>query len=317
MNVNVKKCSTSYGNTAVGDCWNDVGIVRGFIKVPLNKVYDAGDIAELKTQLASDILADNPQLRIYPLQNIEVVTSATGTPPEQTFASTGRKIISSDAPYDFTYQWFDGGFCLHYAMRKSKGTTGAYIFIDSKGQLIAQSAEAGTDKIKGIVAYNWTNQFGWQIAPDAVSVYSTRLIFDAEQVNENIAILDFSDYGGISYLQSLNGLFNVKLSQVVDRAAAVIKVRANVGCSDTDMFDSYSDALSVATAWNAVKIANGAQVNIKSVAPDPTTKSWIVTLDDADPDYVATKGAILFSMAGPTELASLEVVGFESDKIPV
>src|ERR1700676_406423 len=248
---NVKQtCIVDNGNTGVGQCWNDIGVPRGIIFVPLNKTYTTVSIAAFLTAFLPDLLADSPQARAYPVQNIVEVTDSTTAPNMQTFPGDGTQIVAGENAYTMKYRWIDGGFCLLYNLRASKGSTKAFFIIDSFGNLIG--TDGGTDLIKGIVGYNYTEPFKWATTNAAVADYNTMLSFRPGQVNENMALLDFSQNGGLGYLSSLNGLFNVHISQAAAPTSTTVSVKAQVlGCGSTDLYDLYQDTLAVPGAWTA------------------------------------------------------------------
>jgi len=312
---NSKNCSKSFGNTGVGDCWNDIGIPRGIIFVPIGKEYTSVSIAAFKAALAPDLLADNAALRAYPIQNIVVTTDNTADAAVTTFAGDGSIAIGFEPNQDMTFQWTQGGFCLLHALRKSKGQNRAFFVIDSKGQLIGTQGSTA-DTVKGIVGYNYTNPAKWPVGTDnPIPIYNTRLSFRPEQVNEDIAILSFADDGGLGYLTGLVGLQDVVLTQGAARAAGVLKVKAKTDCGSVDLYDVYDGELAVVGAWKVVNKATGNVVTITAVAVDTNIHGWTITVDTTDPDYTAIAGGLLVSLAGPTELDALDVTGYESNTL--
>lgn len=306
---NVKlACITDNGNTGVGDCWNNIGVPRGIIFVPKGKTYTTASIAAFIAAFVPDLLADDPQGRAYPVQNIVEVTDSTTKPNVQTFPGDGTQIIAGENAYSMSYRWVDGGFCLQHSLRQSKGTTKAFFVIDSYGQLIGTDGGAGL--IKGIVGYNYTNPFTWATTNAAVATYDTMLSFRPEQVNENIAILDFNNDGGLGYLSSLQGLFNVTISEAVAPTSTHVKVKAVVtGCGSQDLYDLYADDLAVTEAWNVTRVDNGGTIVVSAVAKSDVFNGWDLTLTDA------TGLTVNVALVGPTELAGLDVVGFASNQL--
>lgn len=311
---NVKNCKKAFGNTGVGDCYNDVGIPRAILKVPKGKEFDSTTVSALKTALEAAILANVPSQRVFPIQGIVEVTSNTGQETIQTFNSTGNIAVNFEPSYDLTFRWTDGGFCLLHALRKSNRQNISFMIIDSFGQLIATQGST-PDTIKGIEGYNYTAPFTWSVAGDNVTGYNTRLNFRPEQVNEDIAIIDFSDDGGLGYLTGLSGLFDVVLSQGAARAAGVLNVKAKTDCGSVDMYDLYATELGVTGAWKVTNKTTGNDVAITGVATNPNIKGWTITVNTADPDYTATAGGLLVSLAAPADLAALDVEGYESNTL--
>lgn len=304
---NVKvSCGTAGGNTRVGDCWNDIGIPRGILFVPVGKTYTTTSIAAFIAAITPDLLADIPAQRVYPVQNIVEPTDSTPETTMITFPGDGSQIAAGENAYTLKFRWVDGGFCLHNSLRQKNRTTKAFMIIDSNGQLIA--TDGGTDLIKGIVGYNYTAPFKFAATKDTVSTYDTMLSFAPEQVNENIAILDFANNGGLGYLSGLEGLFNVHISQAVAPTSTHVKVKAQVvGCGSSDMYDLYADALAVTGAWKVVRDDNGGTIVVSAVAKSAVFNGWDLTLT------AATGLTVRVSLVGPTELDAIDVTGYESD----
>lgn len=319
---NVKYCNPGGGNTGVGNCWNDIGIIRGFIKVPIGKIYSTATVQGLINTILADILADNPALRAYPVSGIEETTDNTKAPNTLVFSGTGREIVTGENDYSVMLRWYDGGFCLQNSMRKSKGQKGAYIFYDSLGQFVA--TDAGTtalpEQIKGIVCYNYTMPVTLAKTNSEVATYQTLFSFTPEQINENAAFVQLDSVGGLAYVETLNGLFNVGLVSLAARAVGVFKIGAIVvGCGNANLHDLYASELAVAGAWIAKNTATGAVTAITSVADNTVLGGWTLTLSTGDANYSATAGGITISLVGPTELAALtesvDGTGYESNSI--
>lgn len=310
---NVKQsCVIDSGNTGVGNCWNDIGIPRGLLFVDPKQVFTTASIAALKTQLEAALLADLPGNRLYPVQNIVEPTDNTTDPNTQQFAGDGSIIIAGENNYNLTFRWVDGGFCLLHSLRKSKGQTKAFFIIDSFGQLIG--TDAGTtqnpEQIRGIVGYNYTKPFKFAISTSAVAVYDTMLSFTPDQVNENIAIVDFSNDGGLGYLSRLNGLFNVDITQAASPTSTTVTVKAKVsGCTNEDLYDAYADALAVPAAWQVNRADTGGTIVVSAVAKSAGTHGWVLTL------AAATGLTVNVGLAGPTFLDSIDVSGYASNKL--
>lgn len=306
---NVKvACVTDNGNTRVGDCWNDIGVPRGIIFVDRNKSYTTASISAFLAAFLPDLLNDNPQLRAYPIQNIVEIDDTTPETTMITFAGDGSQIAAGESAYTLKFRWNDGGFCLHNSLRKSKGQTKAFFIIDSYGQLVG--TDGGDGLIKGIIGYNYTNPFKFASTKDTVAVYNTMLSFRPEQVNENIAILDFNNNGGLGYLSSLEGLFNVSILQAVAPTSTHVKVKAVVtGCGSADLYDTYADELAVVGAWDVRNTANNGTVVVSAVAKSAVFNGWDLTLT------AATGLTVTVALAGPTELDGLDVSGYASNKL--
>lgn len=317
---NVKlACVVDNGNTRVGDCWNDVGVPRGVIFVERNTTWTSKTIADFLTAFLPSLLADDPQARSYPIQNIVEITDTTTAPNVQTFAGDGSQIIAGENAYTMTYRWVDGGLCLHVALRKSKGQTKAFFIIDSYGQLVGTDGGVDTDGnglIKGIVGYNYTKPYTQATTNAAVATYDTMLSYRPEQVNENIKILDFANNGGLGYLSSLEGLFNVGITQGAAPTDVTISVKATImGCGSADLYDLYADDLAIAGAWNINRADNGGVIPITGVAKEASFKGWQLTFAAIAAGAVAVPAIV--GLKGPTELDALDVSGYASNTLAI
>lgn len=312
---NIGICNQIGGNTGVKPCFNDIGIPRAIFFVPIGKTFTTASMAALKTALEAAILANSPYQRLYPLQSIVQITDNSTDPTSQTFSGDNSTVFTSQGFYNLNFQWVNGGICLLIALLKANSRNKAFFIVDSYGQLIG--TDAGTDLIKGITGNSFTQKFKFAVGTDAVAAYSTNLIFAPEQVNENLAIVNFNQTGGggLAYLQGLSGLLDVNILQNAARSSAVLKVGAKTVCGTVSLYDDYADALAVVGAWQAKTTAAGLPIAISTVAKDTTNLGWTVTLDNTDPNYSATAGAVQIGLSGPATLAALgtPVVGYESN----
>lgn len=307
---NVKICNPAGGNTRVGSCWNDIGIPRGVLIGPLGVELPASTIAALKVAIEAALLADNPYSRIYPLQGIVVPTDQTPEPNMITFAGNGQQVVAGENARSMTFQWFDGGYCLLRALRTANGTQRGVMVIDSKGQLIA--TDGSGDNIKFISAYTFAKQFKWPMTTSEVAAYNYFMSFETSQVDDAGVIIDFNaeNGGGLSYLSSLQGLFNVAITQAAAPTATHVKVKAQVvGCGSSDLYDLYADDLAVVGAWSVTRVDNGGTIVVSAVAKSAVFNGWDLTLT------AATGITVNVSLAGPTELDAIDVTGYESNKL--
>lgn len=309
---NVKvACATDTGNTRTGLCWTDIGIPRGIIFVDRNATFDATTLAAFKAAFEPTLLADDPNARSYPIQNIVEPTDQTTDTPMITFPGDGTQVAGGENATTMSYRWYEGGFCLHYSLRQRNRQTKAFFIIDSNGQLIG--TDAGPGLIKGIVGYNYTKPFVWAVTNATVATYSTMLSWQPNQTNENIAILDFNgEGGGLGYLEGLQGLFNVAISEAAAPSVTTVTVKATVvGCGSSDLYDLYADALAKPGGWKVTKVTDGGVITISAVAKSDGVKGWVLTLT------AATGLDVNVSLAGPTELAALTppVEGYASNAL--
>lgn len=303
-------CLADAGNTGFGSCFTDIGMPRGLLFVAKNKVYSTADIADLKAAIEADILNDVPSNRLYPLGNIVNITDNTEAPVIQTF-NTGAKAVVRNGFYDITLQWEAGGFCVLYALLKANGQNKQFFIYTDKGLLIG--TDAGTadepEQFKGINP-NLVYAFPFKFSDGTkVTEYSLNVNFAPEQINQNIAFVDFNDDGGLAYLAGLSGLQNVTLSQLAAPTPTVVKIGAKTACGTVDLHDEFATELAVAGAWVVKRKDTGAVITVSAVANDTVDGGWSLTLTSA------AGLDVLVSLAGPTELDALDVSGYESNKL--
>lgn len=296
----------------MGSCWNNIGIPRGVLIGPLNTAFDASTLAALKTALEAALMDNDPNQRIYPLQNIVVPTDQTPEPNMVTFAGNGQQVVASENARSLTFQWYDGGYCLLRALRTANGQTRGIMIIDSFGQLIC--TDAGGNDVKFISAYTWAKQFKWAMTTSEVTAYNYFTSFETSQVDDAGVIIDFKagNAGGLGYLSGLQGLFNVAISEAAAPSSTTVTVKAVVtGCGSTDLYDLYADDLAKPGAWKVTNAANGGTIVVSAVTKSTGTHGWVLTLTSA------TGLNVNVSLAGPADLAALTppVEGYASDAL--
>ncbi len=304
-------CDATMGNTGF-DCFNDFGMPAWFGFVERGYKLTTVSIAAAKAALEAKILANNKRQRLYPLGNIVQITPNDEDIITQQF-NTGATSVVRDGNYKTDVQWVQGGFCLLYALLQGNGKNSPFFIATDNGYLIGtQAAGEFMSPIKPNLA--WAKKFSWSDGTN-VAAYKMMLDYEPTQINKNVAFLDFSDDGGLGYFNDLMGLQSVTISQGAARALGVIKVEAKTSCDSVNMYDLYADELADADAWVAKNRLTGNVIAITSVVKNATIFGWTITLNTADANYTATAGDILISMAGPTDLAALDVSGFESNAL--
>lgn len=305
----LKSCLADAGNTGFGQCFTDFGMPRGVYFTPKGKIYSLADIATLKAALEADILADSAKDRLYPLNNIVDVKDNSEATVYQKF-NTGASYRVRYGFYNLTMQWTQGGFCVLYALLKANGQNKPFFIYTDRGFLIG--TDAGTaetpDQFKGINAnIADANMFKFSDGTNA-SQYTITLDFEPTQINQSIAFADFSNDGGLAYLNGLNGLQNVNLVQKAAPTSTTFTIGATTACGSVDLHDDFASELAVPGAWVAKNAATGGNVVISGVVDSPANDGWVLTL-------TTPPASVIVSLAGPTELAGLEVTGYESNTI--
>jgi hypothetical protein len=303
-------CLADAGNTGFGQCFTDFGMPRGVYFTPKGKNYSLADIATLKAAIEADLLADLPKNRMYPLNNIVNVTDQSEATVYQKF-NTGASYRVRYGFYNLTLQWTQGGFCVLYALLKANGQNKPFFIYTDRGLLIG--TDAGTtsqpQQFKGINAnIADANMFKFSDGTKAAE-YTLTLDFEPTQINQSIAFADFSNDGGLAYLNGLNGLQNVTLNQLVAPTSTVIKIGATTACGSVNLHDIFATELAVVGAWKVTNAATGGVIVVSAVANDTADGGWALTLT------AATGLTVNVELVGPTELAALLVVGYEGDTL--
>lgn len=293
------------GNTGFGDCVLSFTNVVGAFLVPTGRRFTPAELEDFQATLQDAARAENPRDRIYPIHNLDVPTNNTEDLTIQT-TPYGSKYPVREGDYDWTFQFFQGGFCLLKALRSHNGTGKAALFYDANGVIFGQ--KIGDDLAGVPLVFFWANPWGISDGSNA-SVYSARFVFKPRYINDDLGVVD----GGFNPAV-IEGLQDVALRQATGSARPALKVTATTGCGGDDMYDFYPTELAAVGAWKAT--INGAEVTITSVAEDPNVKGWTVTLDADDPDYSPT-GTLTISLADPDTLDGLGVTGYESKRLVI
>lgn len=280
----LNSCQQIGGNTGTGSCFSDFGAPVGVIFVPKGATFTTASIAALQAQLLAGIINDNPVQRIYPVNNIIEIQDSSEKVVVQT-SNLGAKKVVRDVYTDLTLTWWDGGFCLLYALRKANGLNRPFLIYTNTGLLIGTNAGAGL--MKGIVpTLNWANAMGWSDGSKS-AVYSINLNWSAIQTNDNVKFVDFSSTGGAAYLNGLTGLENINLTKTARTVGGLISVNPATSCGGIDLFPIYPTQF-IASLWKAYADNGGAANLSKPIAitsVTPGTDAYGVQLNIADANY--------------------------------
>lgn len=91
-------------------------------------------------------------------------------------------------------------------------------------------------------------------------------------LTDDLMPYQFED-GTSTLFNDLFGCLDVRLT-----SPSAYVVKANVAIDNSDLYDSYADALAVVGAWKGVNAINGAAVAITAVVKNPTYKGWTLTI---------------------------------------
>lgn len=302
--LNVNNCNESGKNTGYGDCTKDIkNIVGGFL-VPSDFALTAEQMATSATVLAaiSAAILAAPASRVYPIANFEAITN-NSTEPAVFTLGYGRPLTLNDGMYNWRLQFIDGGICLHKNLRKFNGTNRSVLLIDADGTLIGW--KDGTT-LKGVPLKNF---YALPFVPNDYANptgYFVDIAMLPTYLNDTPGWVSMD----LASLSALRGLQNIVLSETTGSALPVLKIKANTGCAETDLYDLYADELAAVDLWVATD-ADGNVITITSVVKDDAVKGWTVTLDDADPHY-SVSGPIYLTLVSPALLAADGIDGYEA-----
>lgn len=301
--LNTANCGTSVGNTGLDSCAFDPKLLKGGFLVPNSFVLTATQLqssASVLAALTAAVNNDNPALRIYPLPETVALTDSSEAPVIDTLGY-GVPVTVRDGNYSFSQQFIKGGLCLLKQLRNFNGSNWRWIGLDSAGNLICTRVG---DTAVGVPLYEfYADPFKFSDSK-TVTQYIYRLTFNPVYINDNIAFIPMS----YSDIVGLLGIQNINITVITPRVAGVFTVKLTSGCSSTDLYPIYGADLAAAANFRVTE--NGKVITITSVAEDPNTNGFVVTLDVTDPDYTAG-GPFLVNLAPISVLTAAGVIGYE------
>jgi len=312
--LNQVVCQSILKNTGYGSCVFDFSKAGGAIRMPKGKVLTQTELAALRTTLDSMRLAASKSNRIFPIHGFQAVTDNSEETVFQTLGY-GKQVPIRDGNYRWTFQYIDGGMCLHLALTSMNFSgTSEWLFYDDKWQIIGTKKTASDGK-PGLAGVPLTfHAHKWKLNDGAnVTGYMVYFDMDPKYLNSNLGfvVADFNP-------EEITGLQNIALQQTGTSSAGVFKIQALTGCDYANLFDLYSTELAAAGLWVVTNATTGNAITITSVAADANAKAFTITLSSSDPDYPATSGGLVnVSLADPTTLDAADVSGFESNIIQV
>lgn len=303
--LNKKVCVVGGTNTGFGDCVLSFGTIVGAFLVPKDLELTPSDLADLEAKLKDLAMDADPKQRIYPIHYFEGITDNTEDKTIETLGYGGKYPVR-EGYYDWMFRFLQGGICLLKSLQQFNGTGKYALFYDANGVLFGQKSG---DNLKGVpLSYFWADK--WRPSDgSAAPNYSVQFVFRPEFINQYLGFVE-ADFP----LVEVEGLQNVVLAEGAGSARPVLKITAKAGCDGTNLYDTYSAELAAVGAWKAT--INGNDIDITSVVVDANISGWTVTVDNADPDYVAGEPMII-SLADPVALDGLGVTGFESKTLTI
>lgn len=299
-------CASRVSNTGFGSCFLDMEQIVGAFIVPNGYKLTAVELQTLQATLVADTKVASKLARVYPLGGFVAVTSNTEDKTLQTFAYGGKKVVR-EGDYDWTFQYTEGGLCLHKALRSFNSNAGwSVLFYDSNFTLFGTTgADAGAlyaIPAKVLWANPWTPNDGSNTA-----VYSIQFVFEPRYINEDLAYV-----AADSSISEISGLQDAQI-QLVSwvEATGVAQVKIVSACG-TNLYDVYATELAAAGVYTAANKATGGAIAISSVAGVSATKAFNVTVDTADSDFPSGTQGVLLNLAATSVLDAAGIVGYES-----
>lgn len=307
--LNQLQCASNAGNTGIGDCFLDIkNIVGGFLvprSLELTEVdtASAAALAERLQELAFEVSG-----RVFPLPTFEGFTNNSTEVAIQTL-TYGTGVITGEGIYDWTFQYVQGGLCLHKNLRKFNSRTMSILLYDAAGTLYGVKEGANLVGIPLDLLY---------MAPFTVNdyanitAYTIRIQIQPSTLNDAVG---FVSGGTVSTWRGVEGLQDIALVRNGGVLPAV-GVDAFTGCDRTNIGTVFATELAVASAWSAVNGATGLVIPITSVTVS-AGGTFTITVDDESANYPTSGGNFVLSLVSPTALAVLNVEGYESNKLVI
>ena len=305
MELNRTICVTEGSNTGFGDCVLNPSYMAGAFLAPTNFVITKENIAGLQAFLMAAASAALQQNRIFPVHYFEQIETNSEDKTIVTLGYGGKAVVK-EGDYDWAFQFFQGGLCLHKALRVFNGPGKSVYFYDANGVLYGTK---DGDNLKPIpLSYFWADPWKPNDGTNA-TIYMAQFVFKPKYINENIGFIK-TDFN----LEDIKGLQTVAIKEAAQSAFPVLKIKAITGCAGEDLFDTYAAELAVVDAWRAT--SGGAEIAITSVSQDAALKAWTITVDTADANY-NPDAVFQINLVNPPALTALAVVGFEGKALTI
>lgn len=312
--INSISCLNASSNTGVGSCFLTPGFMAGAIRVPPSFELTEANLDALQAYLTTQTLLDDPSLRIYPLHDFRGITPNSEDVVTQTL-SDGSVVVVRQGNYDYTWQYIDGGMCLHKSLLNWNGLPGYFLFYDKNNVLYGWRVVKadGSIVIKGIPALFNANKWAMNDGANVAS-FTVRFNIDPIYLNQELGFFKAS-----FNFKNITGLQTVALKQgTTANLAGLLHIKALFGCDRSNFGELYDTELAAVALWIATNAATGNVIDIDTVTWVPGTKDFSVQLDVTDPDYPASATAdVNVTLAGPTELNAANISGFESNTVTV
>lgn len=301
--LNQLNCDASYKNVGFGSCFLDPVQMAGAFIFNAPKSFTAAELDDFFTTLQDLAWNDSSSARTFPVHNFVQMTDNSEDLIIQTF-DYGAKSPVRDGDYDWTGLFRDGGLCLQSALRTLNGKRWV-LFYDKNNVFYGYNNQ---DKLTTIpLQFFWATP--WKLATGSTSAqYQARFVFQPKYLNEFIAFAKVEFDPGT--VVGLNGIDLVVNSFNSTTGAANISV--NTQCGGVNLYELYSTQLANSALWSATNKETGGIITVTSVTGVPTSETFDVVLNAADPDY-PTSGTIDLTLAAASVLTAAGIEGYEAE----
>lgn len=310
--LNAISCLDSGGyNTGVPSCFYTPAEIQGIILTPLGYKITKADMADLLTKLQTDTQADVGS-RIYPFMNIVALDADNSEAAVKQTLGYGLSVIIRDGNYALSYQYLDGGLCLHKQFRMFNGKKWGGYLVDANGVILGYK---NGDDLQAIPLLEFFAE-KWKMSDGSnVSKFLLDLTFKPQYLNEFVGFLDTQSEFDI--FSVITGLINVVVQEVTPLAAGVVKVKIVASCGGSNLYGSVKAGLTQQSAWIVTNDDTGDVVALTTAAANDADESFTLTADTADPNYPASGGKLDIRLANPSALAiaPINIVGIESNTL--
>ncbi len=307
--VNIPLCTTALGNTGVPSCYFVPKKIKGIFIVDRSFKIEAANLATealFKAALQAASLATGKG-RIYPVANFEAITDNSEELQKET-TGYGFQKIAREGLYDFTFEYSEGGMCLHKQLRKFNNSSSlAVMMIDDENKLFGQIIDGD---LYGFTAGNF---FAHKVKMNDGSASAKFMInfqlTDPSELNDRFGIIPCSfDVTG-----SIKGILDITVSQssVVAGTAKVLLTQVLGG---SNLYIDFADLFADTDAWVVKNASTGATVTITSVAKNAAISGWDISFTGTGGFTIQTASAAALAALG---IGGSPDSGYESDVLSV
>lgn len=320
--INKLNCLGGGANTGIGDCLRELQKFKGVLFGRVGKTYTAAQLLNARTTIQADLVADDPQDRVYLVsKGVMMMEDRSSDPEEQTYED-GSTVVTRDPVYNFRLRHL-GGHCLHRALlngfNQMQGTFGV-MFIDSINTLIGEEVKDENGTVTGMRFMPLSKLYipPVRLATESETAgYFIDLQLTAYQsLNQSVAFAQL-DFG----FNDLEALQSAELGFIawVNAATGTLNVSALTGCGGQNMADLYTTALPDVTNFIATNFATGAAITITAITRVVLNgeAALLFDLDNTDTDYPAAGQYLLISGAAPSVLSGNDIEWYEFNTIKI